>query len=330
MIRNATIFGAGGFVGSHLAKRLSQGDWRVTTVVRRPNDPACKLRLGGLQGRVTQLGGDAADPELVDRLVRRSDVVFALTGPPSSSAVPDSPINDLPAHLHPTLVLLEALRRADNPVRAIFAGSRLQYGVTCRRATPETAALRPMNWYGICKTFEEHMVANYVSVHGVDTTWLRVSMPYGPFQSASGRPFGIVGIFLDRAARGERILLYGGGHQLRDFVHVDDLTAALETAAIRDAASGEVFNIGGSGPVSLREMAQTVIEVVGQGRVVDAPWPSNQASTETGDYWADISKAGRLLGWAPEIGLREGITDTWRHERWSRPDALARDAERAS
>jgi UDP-glucose 4-epimerase len=325
--KRAVILGAGGFIGSHLAVRLARTGWDVTAVVRDRTAPVTRLRLGRVWDQIEIIEGDASEGEVVGAILPGADVIFAMTGPPTSTEVPDNLGNALDNYVGPTMTLLQEMRRQDSSARAVFPGSRLQYGVTDKLPVPETRQLAPISWYGVCKTFEENLVRSYAHVHGIDTCWVRISLPYGPLQAASGRPFGIVGIFLDLAARGQPIPLYGGGQQVRDFVYAEDLTAVLESVATSDEARGEVFNVSGAEPVSLRDMAQTVVDVVGRGEIVAAPWPEDRRRLEVGSYWGDISKAHRDLGWAPQIGLREGIERTWQSQAH---DPLAADAAQLS
>jgi nucleoside-diphosphate-sugar epimerase len=115
--------------------------------------------------------------------------------------------------------------------------------------------------------------------------------------------------FVDMAMAGETIPLYGGGGQLRDLIHVDDVVrAALLACCGNDDAWGSAVNIGSGAGVSLRDMAEAVVAEVGNGAVdVDAPWPADAAAVETGDFYFDVSLAAELLGWTPRVGIDEGV-----------------------
>jgi len=114
--------------------------------------------------------------------------------------------------------------------------------------------------------------------------------------------------FVDSAMAGETIPLYGGGGQLRDLVFVDDVVRAVLLASVADKAWGTAVNIGSGVGVSLRSMAEAVVAEVGNGAVdVDAEWPPDAAAVETGDFYFDVSLAAELLGWAPRVGIDEGV-----------------------
>jgi UDP-glucose 4-epimerase len=309
--RRALILGATGFLGSHLAADLCGRGWQVTGLVRDLGSPVAAARLTLVPPDVVLVQGDATDRELIASLVRTADVIFVLTGGTEVSDTPTDLDQALHGYLGPALTLLEVMRDQGSTARAVFAGSRLQYGVARQLPVPEHHPLVPVSWYADCKTFEDNLARTFHAAQSIDTCRLRISHPYGPLQRVARRSFGIVGIFLDLADRGEPIPLYGGGRQILDFVHVRDVTAAMAAAASTDAARGEVFNIGGARPVTLRSMADTVVEVVGRTCVRSVDWPPQRRRVDPGDYWGDVSKARRLLGWAPTVDLREGLTETW-------------------
>ncbi|MDX2972183.1 NAD-dependent epimerase/dehydratase family protein [Kribbella solani] len=304
----ALILGAGGFIGSHLAVRLVNSGWQVTCLVRSRPEPAVLRRLADVSEELDIVCGDACDADVVGSLVTSVDAVFAMTGPGfSSSPFPLDLYQSLTAQLKPTLTLLQVLQRRRSQARVVLPGSRLQYGAVGGGPIDEYRRLEPISWYALCKTLEENLALMYGRIHDINVCCLRISPVFGQFDDMAKRQFGVIGRFVELAARDDAIPLFGGGSQMRDFVYIEDLTRAIELASTVEEARGQVFNIGGPAPVSLRAVADTIVELLGRGRVAHAPWPPNAEREETGDYWADTSKAGRLLGWRPEIELREGL-----------------------
>lgn len=310
-MRKALILGAGGFLGSHLSRHLIGRGWEVTGVVRDGSDPLVATRLESVIPHLCLVEGDAADPFLLGPLLKGMDAVFPFAGRSGAASSMDEPLDDLAANGHAQLALLEALRRNNPDARTVFPGSRLQYGRCDRLPVGEDQPQQPSSVYGVHKMLGEQYHRLYWSAYGIPTTSLRISNPYGPHQDRPDGRFGVVGTFFARAARGEEILIYGGGQQIRDYLYVGDLVSLFEVAATHPAAVGEVFNASGPEPVSLREMAEAVIATVGGGRIVTAEWPSDAAAVETGDYFGDTSRAGRLLGWSPQTGLCEGLASSW-------------------
>jgi UDP-glucose 4-epimerase len=311
MTRRALVLGAGGFLGSHLCRHLLAQGWQVTGLVRDATTPHVTRRLVGLQDDLRLVEGGAGDEDVLAALLPGVDAVFPLAGRSGAARSMTAPLLDLAANGGAQLALLEAMRRHAPDARTVFPGSRLQYGRVLELPVAEDAPVAPVSVYGVHKALGESYHLLYGRVYGLRTCSLRISNPYGPGQDRADAAFGVVGTFLAAAARGETIRLFGGGHQLRDYVYVRDLCALLETAVTAPAAIGEVFNAGGPQATSLRQMAQAVLDVVGSGRLADAPWPAEAEAIETGDYVSDVRKAGQVLGWRPTTPLHEGLAETW-------------------
>ena len=319
---HAFVLGAGGFLGSHLCRRLTADGWEVAGLVRDPDAPYAVQRLGALAGGVRIVVGDASDDALVRREVATADAVFPLTGRSGAVSSMADPTADLRANVEVQLQILEAVRTENPAARVVFAGSRLQFGRVDRLPAGEDAPKRPMSVYGVHKQMADDYHRFYAEAHGIATTRLRITNAYGPLQFRPNCGFGLVGIFLDRALRNDEILLYGGGPQLRHPVYVDDITDAVVRAVTTPGAAGRAYNIGGPRSVSVRELAETIVGVVGSGVIREAPWPKSESSVETGDFVADITRARRELGWQPNVDLLDGIEATAK--------ALKQDVRKAS
>jgi nucleoside-diphosphate-sugar epimerase len=311
MTRHALVLGAGGFLGSHLCRGLTASGWEVTGVVRSLREDYVTERLSPVREQMRIVVGDATSPALLTELVARADAVFPFAGRSGAATSMTIPVEDLDANGRGQLAVLEAVRHCRPDARVVFPGSRLQYGRSLSLPVTEDQPQEPTSVYGIHKMLGEHYHRLYARTYGLATTVLRISNPYGPHQDRPRASYGIVGTFLRRAAQGEAITVYGAGTQLRDYLYVDDLTTLFELAATHPAAVGEVFNASGRTATSLRQMAQTVVDVVGRGHVVEAEWPTTAAAVETGDYVGSFDKASRLLGWEPTTTLEDGLRRTW-------------------
>lgn len=311
MTRRALVLGAGGFLGSHLCRHLTTNGWEVTGVVRSLGEDHVTQRLAPVLGQMRVVVGDATAPDLLAELVAQADAVFPFAGRSGAATSMTLPVADLDANGRSQLAVLEAVRHCRPEARVVFPGSRLQYGRCESLPVTEDHPQRPISIYGVHKMLGEHYHRLYAETYGLSTTVLRISNPYGPHQDRSGASYGIVGTFLRRAARDETITVYAPGTQLRDYVFIDDLTALFETAATHPDAVGEVFNASGLTATTLRQMAETVVDVVGRGRVVETEWPATAAAVETGDYVGSFDKADRVLGWRPATPLAEGLRLTW-------------------
>ena len=106
---------------------------------------------------------------------------------------------------------------------------------------------------------------------------------------------------------GKSIKVFGDGKQLRDFNYVDDVVDALLFAATRDQAIGRVMNLGSDEVISLKDLAELIVSVNGAGSWELVPFPSDRKAIDIGDYYGNWSLARELLGWHPNVGLKEGL-----------------------
>jgi UDP-glucose 4-epimerase len=153
-------------------------------------------------------------------------------------------------------------------------------------------------------------------VYGIRSCSLRLTNTYGPRQLIKHNRQGFIGWFIRQAVRGEEIQLFGDGSQRRDFDYVDDVVDAFLRAGAMEAADGQVFNLGGEAPVSLLDLARTLVEIAGRGgsyRLV--PFPADRKKIDIGDFYADATKIRSALGWRPRVPLRDGLTRTIEYYR---------------
>lgn len=296
------VFGATGFLGSHVADALiADGADVVGFDLREP--------ANGFAGQ-THTTGDITDQAAVRSVLEGADHIFAFAGGSGAVRSLAAPLVDLHTSCEAQLILLEAMREVAPGASVVFPGSRLQYGKAAALPVAEDHPLDGTSPYALHKTACDGYHRIYADTYGLHTAVLRISNPYG--SHIPGDParvgYGVVNAFVDRAMAGETIPLYGGGGQLRDFVFVDDVVRAVLLAAVTPAVWGRATNIGSGVGVSLRDVAEAVVAEVGSGAVdTSAPWPADAAAVETGDFYFDVSRAREVLGWVPEVGLTEGV-----------------------
>ena len=109
---------------------------------------------------------------------------------------------------------------------------------------------------------------------------------------------------------GKDIQIFGDGNQLRDYLYVADIVSAMLAAGITEEANGEVFNLGSGKSIRFCDMAQTVIDTIGNSNLVKVPWPDDYKIIEGGDFECDISKARELLNWQPKYEFADGLKKT--------------------
>jgi nucleoside-diphosphate-sugar epimerase len=120
----------------------------------------------------------------------------------------------------------------------------------------------------------------------------------------------VVNRLIHLALAGETLPVYGDGHQRRDYIYINDVSAALARLGESSASDGRVFNVGTGIGTRFVDMAQTIAALAGGGRVEFVPWPPLAEQIETGDFVADISRIRDELGWCPAIALEDGVGRT--------------------
>jgi nucleoside-diphosphate-sugar epimerase len=302
--RRALVTGGAGFIGSHLADRLIEAGWSVRVIDdfssgREENLTRCR-------DRIELLRGDLRDPELVARAVRDVEVVFhqaAVPSVPRSVAEPER-TNDV--NVTATLGLLEAARRR-GVRRVVFAASSSAYGDTPTLPKVETMPASPMSPYALQKYVGEAYCSLYTRLYALETVALRYFNVYGPRQDPKSEYAAVVPRFV-MACLGEGLpRIHGDGEQTRDFTFVADAVQANLLAADAPRASGTVVNVAGGKRISVNQLLREIVELT--GAEVE---PRHESSREgdVRDSLADLGRAADLLGYAPEVPLREGLLHT--------------------
>jgi UDP-glucose 4-epimerase len=305
------LLGGLGFIGLNLVPELLRAGARVE-IVNRSLDPLALRWLDRQVGRahVSVHQGDIRDIEKLHDLLQAADVVINLAGESGAVKSARDALIDAQVNVGGHLAVLETLRGSRRPVRVVFISSRLVYGVTGSSPVGEAHPTRPTSLYGLHKLTVEHYHRLYWEHFGIPYTVLRLTNPYGAFQVPDRREHGIVNRFILAALRGETITLFGGGRQLRDYVHISDVSAAILRASTDERATGETLNVGAGVSISLCEMAERIVEVTGSGKVEEAPWPAGYERVETGDFLCDTGRIENLLGWKPVVDLETGLRRT--------------------
>jgi UDP-glucose 4-epimerase len=306
------VTGGWGFLGINLIRRLVEIGSVVVVVDHHapPMDSDTNAYLMDIVRSVDCVRASIGDQTEMDRVVRNCEILFSLAGKSGASDSVHDPFTDLNINCRGLLTLLEAARRHNPKIRVVFPSSRLVYEKTDLLPVDESHPTEPASIYGIHKLTGEKYCLLYKQLYGIRSTILRLTNPYGPYQRANSRSFGVVNKFISQAALGIPIHIFGEGKQLRDYVHVDDVVDAMLSCAISDEAIGEVFNVGSGQGISMGHMAELMVQISGKGSVVYVPWPAEQAKVETGSFVADIEKVRRVLGWSPKIPLEQGLSKT--------------------
>jgi len=309
--KRALVTGGIGFIGSNLSARLVELGAKVTIVDNM------MPRLGGNLFNVKEIMdhiqinfGDVRDEHSMDYLVKDQDFIFHLAGQVNHVDSIRNPIQDLDINCRGTLVLLESCRKYNREVKVIFSGTRGEYGASVKLPVAEDHPTNPKGIYAVTNLSAEKMVLVYDDVHKISGTCLRITNTYGPRHQMAHDEYGVLNWFIRKAIDNELIPVFGDGHILRDFLYVDDLVECFLQVAICPSAYGEVFNVGTGIPISFIDLAKKIVEVAGSGKVAFTEFTKERKEVEPGDYYTDISKVRKVVGWTPKTDLSEGLKKT--------------------
>ncbi len=309
------VTGAAGFIGSHTCERLTARGHDVIGVdsfdsylyaaeVKRRN--AAELaRLPRFQLIEADICDRAAMAGVIDGSVDVVCHLAALAGVRPSLA---EPLRYLRTNIEGTGVIIEQMRAAKLQ-RLVFASSSSVYGV---KAGTNVAAFReddpcltPASPYAATKRMNELQLSTYRDLFGLGVFALRFFTVYGPRQ----RPDMAIPKFTHAIARGLPITMYGDGESRRDYTFIDDIMAGVVAAVERvQPARYEIYNLGGTQTISLRDLVAIVERVVGKPATID--WQPEQPG-DVPITFANIDRARAALDYAPATRPEVGIARYW-------------------
>jgi UDP-glucose 4-epimerase len=309
--RKVMITGGLGFIGSNLARQLVDLGADVLIVdALLPDYGANLFNIADIKDRVRLNIADVRMQSTIGFLSRGQDVIFNLAGQVSHIDSMRDPYTDLEINCRAQLSILEACR-ANNPgVRIVYAGTRQVYGRPDYLPVDERHLVRPADINGVNKAAGEYYHLLYNNVFDLRACSLRLTNVYGPRQLLKHNRQGFIGWFIRLAIEDKEIQVFGDGSQMRDFVYVDDAADAFLRAGASAACDGEVFNVGGSEPISHRDLVAMLIDTAGTGRVRYVEWPADKKRIDIGSFYSDSSRFRERVGWTPTVGLREGLRRT--------------------
>jgi UDP-glucuronate 4-epimerase len=298
------VTGGAGFIGSHLTEALIVAGHEVVVFDDFNDYYDVHVKEGNLAGvKAEVVRGDIRDDALVVSTFKahKFDGVFHLAARAGVRPSIADPRLYFSTNMDGTLNLLEACR--SHGVRDfIFASSSSVYGVNEKVPFAETDLIeRTISPYAATKIAGEQMCSNYAHLFGLRCMCLRFFTVYGPRQ----RPDLAISKFTKAILAGKPIDRYGDGSTARDYTYVDDIIqGVLAAGRYTEKSSFEIFNLGGSATTTLNELIALVEGATGRKAII------NQLPDQPGDVprtYADVSKAGRVLGYAPGTDIRDGI-----------------------
>ncbi|HMF60719.1 MAG TPA: NAD-dependent epimerase/dehydratase family protein [Vicinamibacterales bacterium] len=309
--RRVMITGGLGFIGSNLARQLVELGANVLIVdALQPEYGGNLFNISDVADRLRVNIADVRMQSTIGVLAKGQDVIFNLAGQVSHIDSMRDPYTDLEINCRAQLSILEACRANNPSVRIVYAGTRQVYGRPDYLPVDEKHLVRPADINGVNKAAGEYYHLLYNNVFNVRACSLRLTNVYGPRQLIKHDRQGFIGWFIRLVLEDKEIQIFGDGSQMRDFVYVDDAADAFLRAGASDACDGDVFNVGGSEPITHRDLVTLLIEIAGMGSVRYVDWPPEKKRIDIGSFYSDSTKFQHAVGWTPRVSLREGLSRT--------------------
>ena len=302
------VTGAGGFIGSHLVERLVELGAQVRALVRynsRNDWGRLELLPASIKNEIEVVWGDLTDPHSTTRMVQACPIIFhlaALIGIPYSYI---APAHYVATNCGGTLNLLEAARHC-GVERFVHTSTSETYGTAQYTPIDEAHPLRGQSPYAASKIGADKLAESYHLSFAVPVVILRPFNTYGPRQSARA----IIPTIISQGLSGQIIRL-GRLTPIRDLTFVSDTVAGFIKVAECSQAIGEVINLGSGKSITIEELAQQIIKLLGGGReFLSEEERVRPDASEVMELICNYGKAQQLLGWEPRVSLEEGLGRT--------------------
>jgi UDP-glucose 4-epimerase len=310
------ITGGAGFIGSHLADHYVNAGHSVTLLDNFST--GSKSNIAHLEGKITTVNGDIRSIELIDQLTKDSDLVLHMAAALGVNTILESPLESISTNIAGSEVVLNAA--ATHNKRIIIASTSEIYGKNPKQPLSEgddrvVGAPQKIRWtYSDAKAIEEAMAFALHQEKKLAVTTVRLFNTVGPRQT--GRYGMVVPRFVHAAIKNEPITIYGEGTQSRVFCHVADAVEAIVMIAATASTIGDVFNVGGTGEVTIKQLAEQVLSVTGSKSAITYTPYSEAYPAGFEDIQRrvpDISKVKSAIGWTPTKDLTQIISDIAAH-----------------
>ena len=309
VLKGSTVLvtGAGGFIGSDLVRKLLEFDADVRVFLRYTSHKALGLLAYLPQSKLEKLDivfGDLRDPDAVNKAADGVDILFHLGALISIPYSYVHPIEVVQSNVIGTLNVLQACR--EHACRLVHTSTSEVYGTALRTPIDETHPLQGQSPYSASKIGADKLVESYYRAFGVEAVTVRPFNTYGPGQSARA----VIPTIITQALTRDEIHL-GNLDAQRDFTYLSDTVDGFIKAAQAENTVGQTFNLGYGAEITIGELANLIIELIDKPvRIVVDKERLRPEKSEVMRLLSDNSKAREILGWQPQVGIREGLQKT--------------------
>jgi len=307
-VKNSTILvtGGAGFIGSYVVEELLHLQPSriiiIDNLIRGSEDNMKGFITNPL---VTFVEGDIRDSKLLEKCMTGCDFVFHMAALRINSCAAN-PIEGFDVMLKATFDVAELCIK-HKIKKVIYSSSASVYGLAPHFPTPESdPPYDNQTFYGAAKMWGEQLFRSYKFMFGLDYVALRYFNAYGPRMDTDGKYTEVMIKWLDCIKDGRPPLIFGDGSTSMDFVYVKDIAKA-NIAALQSDVSDEALNIGNSEETTLRELLEIILKI--NNSALSPEHREENSVNPVSRRLADISKAGRLLGFKPQFSLEAGMKE---------------------
>jgi UDP-glucose 4-epimerase len=306
------ITGGAGFIGSHLCDALLAQGHQVSILDNMSTGSAANI--AHIKDQIEIHQGDIRDAALVEKLMAPADLVLHMAAALGVNTILENPIESVSTNFTGSEVVLTAATKLNK--RIIIASTSEIYGKNPKQPLSETddrvvGTPQKIRWtYSDAKALEEAIAHALFLTKQLKVTTVRLFNTVGPRQT--GRYGMVLPRFIQSAIKNETITIYGDGTQSRVFCHVQDAVKAILTLATTDSAIGEVYNIGGVGETTIRQLADMIVDRTKSTSTItftpyEDAYPAGYEDMQR--RVPDITKIKNSIGWSPANTLENIIDD---------------------
>ncbi|MEK7650274.1 MAG: SDR family oxidoreductase [Patescibacteria group bacterium] len=301
------VTGGAGFIGSNIVKKLVEQGESVRVLDNLATGKLANIEQFIEAKKIEFVQGDFTNLEVAKKATENVDYVLHHGAVASVPRSVEDPVLTNNANILGTLNMLIAAREA-GVKRFIYAASSAAYGDSPVMPKEEAMPVAPKSPYAVQKLTGEYYCQNFYTLHKLETVCLRYFNVFGPNQDPSSAYSAVIPVFIKQMLRGERPVIYGDGSTSRDFTYVaNNVEANLLACVAGNECAGEVINIACGYEISLNELVERINKILGTN--IQPRYEAERVG-DVKHSLADITKAKKLLNYAPFISFDEGLAKT--------------------
>jgi UDP-glucose 4-epimerase len=307
------VTGGGGFIGSHLVEGLVERGHSVRVLDNFATGK--RENVAPWLGKIELLEGDITDPRMCARACGGIEVVFHLAALPSVPKSVADPVSTHRTNTDGTFNMLVAAREA-GVRRFAYSASSSAYGESPTLPKVESMPVQPLSPYAVQKLTGEFYCSAFAKCYGLQTISMRYFNVFGPRQDPASQYAAAIPAFVTAILNDQPPTVFGDGEQTRDFTYIENAVRANLLAAEASATNGQVVNVACGEHVTVNAIIREINRLLGKNvqPVYDPPRVG-----DIKDSWADITLAGRVIGYSPTVPFAEGLRRTVEWYAGNRP-----------